>query len=447
MAKEVIIIGGGFAGLKAAKVLGNKEGVHVTVIDKANHHLFQPLLYQVATAGLSQSDIAMPIRSILSAFQNIKVLQGEVTGVDFESETVTTDFGTLSYDYLILACGVRHCYYGHEEWEQHAPGLKTLEQAMEIRRRILSAFEMAERADDETVRRRALTFVVVGGGPTGVELAGSIGEMTRYTLGRDFRNIDPTLTRIILVEAGDRILNSFPKKQSSRATRDLEKLGVQVWTKSPVTKIHETGIEVGSEKIEAMTVLWAAGIIATDINKDLGVETGVQGRIVVDAHLNIPGRTNIFVAGDQAAFTDPLGKILPCLSPVAIQQGQSISENILRDLEGEPREPFDYIDKGQMATIGRSRAIVDMGFFRLEGFMAWLTWLLVHIYFINGFNNRLSIFMKWCVSYITNKKGARIISGASWRFFNTLPESSLEDKAPATLDVKESQEAVGLVKK
>jgi NADH dehydrogenase len=432
MAKEVIIVGGGFAGLKAAKVLGNKEGVHVTLIDKANHHLFQPLLYQVATAGLSQSDIAMPIRSILSEFQNIKVLQGEVTGVDFEAETVTTDFGTLSYDHLILACGVRHAYFGHEEWELNAPGLKTLEQAMEIRRRILSAFEVAERAEDEAVRRRALTFVVVGGGPTGVELAGAIGEMTRYTLGRDFRNIDPKLTRIILVEAGDRILSSFPKKQSSRATRDLENLGVQVWTKCPVTEIHDTSIEVGAEKIETMTVLWAAGITATEINQTLGVVTGVQGRIIVDSHLNIPGRSNVFVAGDQAAYTDPSGKILPCLSPVAIQQGQSIAENILRDIDGESREPFDYVDKGQMATIGRSRAIVDLGIFRLQGFIAWLTWLLVHIYFISGFNNRLSIFLKWCFSYITNKKGARIISGAKWRFFDTLPEAGAEQQPPDT---------------
>ena len=435
MTKEVIIVGGGFAGLKAAKVLGNKEGIHVTLIDKANHHLFQPLLYQVATAGLSQSDIAMPIRSILSEFQNIKVLQGEVTGVDFDSRAVTTDFGVLTYDHLILACGVRHCYFGKEAWEPHAPGLKTLEQALEIRRRILSAFEVAERAEDEAVRRRALTFVVVGGGPTGVELAGAIGEMTRYTLGRDFRNIDPKLTRIILVEAGDRILGSFPKKQSSRATRDLENLGVQVWTKSPVSEIGETAIEVGSEKIETMTVLWAAGITATELNQGLGVETGVHGRLVVDACLNIPGRSDVFVAGDQAAFTDPSGKILPCLSPVAIQQGQCIAENILRDQAGESREPFDYVDKGQMATIGRSRAIVDFGFFRLQGFIAWLTWLLVHIYFISGFNNRLSIFLKWCLSYLTNKKGARIISGATWRFFDTLPACGSCD-APAAPPTK-----------
>lgn len=430
MEREVIIVGGGFAGLKAAKALGNKEGVHVTLVDKTNHHLFQPLLYQVATAGLSQSDIAMPIRSILAEYGNIKVLQGEVTGVDFDARRVTTDFGCLTYDHLILACGVRHSYYGHDEWEPHAPGLKTLSQAMEIRRRILSAFEVAERSEDEAVRRRALTFVVVGGGPTGVELAGAIGEMTRYTLGRDFRTIDPKLTRIILVEAGDRILGSFPKKQSSRATRDLENLGVQVWTKSPVTRIVDTAIEVGAEKIETMTVLWAAGVSATEINGRLGVETGVQGRLVVDAYLNLPGRPDVFVAGDQAAFTAPSGKILPCLSPVAIQQGQSIAENILRDLAGEPREPFDYVDKGQMATIGRSRAIVDMGFLRLQGFVAWLTWLLVHIYFISGFNNRLSIFLKWCVSYLTNKKGARIISGSNWRFFDTLPGDAPKETGP-----------------
>ena len=434
MAKEVVIVGGGFAGLKAAKVLGNREGVHVTLVDKANHHLFQPLLYQVATAGLSQSDIAMPIRSILSEYKNIKVLQGEVTGVDFQGETVTTDFGILPYDHLILACGVRHCYYGNEAWEKDAPGLKTLEQAMEIRRRILSAFEMAERADDEVVRRRALTFVVVGGGPTGVELAGSIGEMTRYTLGRDFRSIDPKLTRIILVEAGDRILASFPKKQSSRATRDLENLGVQVWTQSPVTAIHETRIEMGTETIETMTVLWAAGITATDLNRGLAVQTGAQGRIVVDGNLNIPDIPNVFVAGDQAAYTDPSGKVLPCLSPVAIQQGESIAENILRDIQGDPREPFDYVDRGQMATIGRSRAIVDMGFFRLQGFIAWLTWLIVHIYFISGFNNRLSIFLKWCFSYLSNKKGARIISGATWRFFDTLPCETPEEGTPKTPD-------------
>ena len=430
MGQKVVIVGGGFAGLKAAKVLGGREDVEVTLIDRANHHLFQPLLYQVATAGLSESDIAVPIRNILSAFPNIKVLHGEVEAIDFQKKQVCTDFGCQPYDHLILACGVQHSYFGNEAWEPHAPGLKTLEQAAEIRRRILSAFETAERENDEAVKRRALTFVVVGGGPTGVEMAGAIGEMSRYTLSRDFRNIDPKLTRIILVEAGDRILSSFPIKQSSRATRDLENLGVQVWTKSAVSSITERGIEVAGDKIEAMTVLWAAGITATPLNEKLGVELGPQGRIVVDAHLNIPGESSVYVAGDQAAFTDPTGKVLPCLSPVAIQQGENIAKNILKAIDGEPREPFEYLDKGQMATIGRSRAIVDFGFLRLQGFIAWLTWLLVHIYFITGFNNRMSVFLKWCLSYVTNKKGARIIPGATWRFFDTLPQ----DKSGETPD-------------
>ena len=428
MGKKVIIVGGGFAGLKAAKVLGGREDVEVTLIDRANHHLFQPLLYQVATAGLSESDIAVPIRNILSGFSNIKVLHGEVETIDFQKKLVCTDFGCHPYDDLILACGVQHAYFGKEEWESHAPGLKTLEQAAEIRRRILSAFETAEREDDEAIKRRALTFVVVGGGPTGVELAGAIGEMSRYTLSRDFRNIDPKLTRIILVESGDRILSSFPRKQSSRATRDLENLGVQVWTKSSVSSITEKGIEVAGDKIEAMTVLWAAGISATPLNQRLGVELGPQGRIVVDAYLNIPDVPHVYVAGDQAAFTGASGKVLPCLSPVAIQQGENIAKNILRSFDGEPREPFDYVDKGQMATIGRSRAIVDLGFLRLQGFIAWLTWLLVHIYFITGFNNRMSVFLKWCLSYVTNKKGARIIPGATWRFFDTLPQAPEEAK-------------------
>ena len=422
MGRKVVIVGGGFAGLKAAKVLGTSEEVEVTVVDRANHHLFQPLLYQVATAGLSESDIAVPIRNILSRFSNIKVLHGEVTSVDFQKRQLCTDFGCLTYDELVLACGVQPSYFGQEKWEPHAPGLKTLEQAAEIRRRILSAFETAERQEDEVVKRRALTFVVVGGGPTGVELAGAIGEMSRYTLSRDFRNIDPKLTRIILVEAGERILSSFPRKQSSRATRDLENLGVQVWTKSPVSSITETGIEVAGDKIEAMTVLWAAGVMATPLTEHLGVARGAQGRIVVDATLNIPGQPHVYVAGDQAAFSDSSGKVLPCLSPVAIQQGESIAKNIFKSMAGEKKEPFEYLDKGQMATIGRSRAIVDFGLFRLQGFVAWLTWLLVHIYFITGFNNRLSIFLKWCLSYVTNKKGARIIPGASWRFFDTLPQ-------------------------
>jgi NADH dehydrogenase len=417
--KHVVIVGGGFAGLKAAKILGSsKSDVKVTVIDKTNHHLFQPLLYQVATAGLSQSDISVPIRSILSAFKNISVLKGTVLGVDFNEKKVLTDFGGLPYDYLILACGVQHSYHDHPEWESFAPGLKTLEQAAEIRRRILSAFEEAEKEDDRTKQKKLLTFIVVGGGPTGVELAGAIGEMTRYTLSSDFRNIDPKLTRIILLEAGPRILSMFSPGQSSRATRDLESLGVQVWTSSPVTSMDRESITVGNERIETATVLWAAGVKATDLNHVLGVPLNNQGRIIVEQDLSIKGHPDVFVAGDQACFFDKNNEPLPPLSPVAIRQGESIASNILREIGGEPRKPFTYSHLGTMATIGRSRAIADFGFFRVNGLIAWLLWLFVHIYFITGFNNRFFVFLKWCISYVTNKKGARIILGDSWRFYN-----------------------------
>ncbi|PIE70901.1 MAG: FAD-dependent oxidoreductase [Deltaproteobacteria bacterium] len=416
--KHVVIIGGGFAGLKAAKKLGGRTDVKVTLIDRGNHHLFQPLLYQVATAGLGQSDIAVPIRSLLAEFPNIFVLKGEVTDADLENRTLTTDFGEVSFDYLILACGVKHTYFGNDHWERYAPGLKTLEQAIEIRRRFLNAFEEAERQSDPRLRRKALTFVVVGGGPTGVELAGAIGEMSRYTLNREFRNIDPKLTRIILIEAGDRILSSFCRSQSSRATRDLEKLGVQVWTGGRVTQINDEGIEVGEERIEAGTVIWAAGVAAPEINAKLGVPLDSQGRIIVEKDLSLPGHPNVFSAGDQASFSHQTGEPLPCLSPVAIQMGGAIAENIVCDIYGIHRRPFRYTDKGQMATIGRSTAIVDLGYLRLNGFLAWVTWIFVHIYFIAGFNNRMQVFIKWYISYLSNKKGSRIIFNRKWWFYD-----------------------------
>lgn len=415
--RHVVIVGGGFAGLRAAKVLGKSKDVKVTLIDRTNHHLFQPLLYQVATAGLSQSDIAVPIRSILSGFKNIYILQGTVETVDFEKQKIKTDFTEISYDYLILCCGARHAYFGHEEWEPYAPGLKTLEQAVEIRRRILSAFEEAERQNDISKRKKMLTFAVVGGGPTGVELAGAIGEMSRFALSKDFRNIDPKLTRVMLIEAGPRILTSFPEEQSSIATRDLENLGVQVWTSSKVTKINGEGVEIGNERIEAGTIIWAAGIKAPELNYKLGLELDNQGRIIVEKDLSVPGFKNAFVAGDQASFSHQTETPLPCLSPVAIQQGECIAKNIISDIKGKERKDFSYFDKGQMATIGRSRAIVEVGKFRMSGFLAWLTWLFVHIYFITGFNNRIMIFLKWMISYMTNKKGARIIYDQAWEFY------------------------------
>jgi len=320
--KRVVIVGGGFAGLNAAKELSRSPEVQVTLVDRCNHHLFQPLLYQVATAGLSPADIAAPIRSILSNRANVRVLQGNVTSVDLPRRKVTTDFGEIEYDYLILACGARHSYFGHDDWEEFAPGLKTLEQATEIRRRILLAFEEAERTPERDKQRKFLTFVIVGGGPTGVELAGAIGEMSRFTLAKDFRNIDSKLSRVILIEAGPRILPSFSPEQSSRATRDLETLGVQVWTSSPVTRIDANGVEVGAERVHSATVLWAAGVQASRLNGALGVELDRQGRAVVEPDLSVKGNPNVFIAGDQANFSHQTGKPLPGMAPVAMQQGR-----------------------------------------------------------------------------------------------------------------------------
>jgi NADH dehydrogenase len=413
---HVVIIGGGFAGLNAAKGLGNVADIQVTLVDRTNHHLFQPLLYQVAMAGLSPADIAAPIRSILSGFRNIRVLQGEVQSIAPDRNTVVTDFGELTYDYLILACGARHSYFGHDEWEEYAPGLKNLEQATEVRRRVLLAYEEAERSNSAEVRKRFLTFVVVGGGPTGVELAGAIGEMSRFTLARDFRNIDAKLARVILLEAGPRIFPMFSEAQASKATRDLEHLGVQVWAGSAVTNIDANGVDIGSERIESATVLWAAGVKASPLGQAAGFEVDRQGRVQVEPDLSVKGRQNVFVAGDQACFIHQTGKPLPGTAPVAMQQGNYLARTIRRELAGKPREPFHFVDKGQMATIGRSRAIVEIGKWKLSGFIAWLMWLVVHIYYLTGFKNRLLVVLQWAWSYLTFHRGARLIVNREWRF-------------------------------
>lgn len=413
--KKIVIVGGGFAGLNAAKRLRRAAGLEITLVDRRNHHLFQPLLYQVAMAGLSPADIAAPIRSILSRAPNLRVLQGEVRGVDFERQVVAADFGPLPYDYLLLACGARHSYFGHDEWEEYAPGLKTLEQATEIRRRVLTAFEAAERTDDAEERKRQLTFVIVGGGPTGVELAGAIGEMSRFTLARDFRRIDSKLARVILVEAGPRILPMFPEELASRAVRDLESLGVQVWTSSRVTGIDAEGLDIGDERIQAATVLWAAGVEAVGLARRLGVETDRAGRIIVNPDLTIPGHPEVFVAGDMAHCEGADGRLLPGTAPVAMQQGRYVAEMILRDLAGKPREPFVFHDKGQMATIGRSRAIVELGRWKFSGFFAWIVWLLVHIYYLTGFRNRVFVVLNWAWLYLSFRRGARLIVEKEWR--------------------------------
>ena len=420
---QVLIVGGGFAGLNAAKGLGGVPDVEVTIVDKSNHHLFQPLLYQVAMAGLSPADIAVPIRSLLAKYKNIRVLQGEIRSLHLDENRVEADFGSLQFDYLISCCGARHSYFKHEEWEEFAPGLKTLEQATEIRRRVLTAYEAAERSDSAADRKRFLTFVIVGGGPTGVELAGAIGEMSRFTLAKDFRNIDAAAARVILIETGPRILSMFSESLASHAARDLEQLGVQVWTNSMVTKIDAEGVEVGSERILSATVLWAAGVQASPLGKDAGLEVDRQGRVVVEADLSIKGHPNAFFAGDQACCMQA-DKPLPGVAPVATQQGQYLAKLIRREVKllalgqsshDQPRTPFKYVDKGSMATIGRSRAIVEVGNIKVTGFMAWMMWLLVHIYFLTGFRNRTLVVLQWGWSYLSFHRGARLIVNKQWR--------------------------------
>jgi len=416
--KHIVVIGGGFAGMNCAEKLGNKKDIKVTLIDKRNHHLFQPLLYQVAMAGLSPAEIATPIRSLVSKYKNIRVLQEELINIRPEENIIETDFNEISYDYLVLACGAVTSYFGNETWETNAPGLKSIEQATEIRRRVLSAFETAERLEDPTEQKPYLTFVIVGGGPTGVELAGAIGEMSRYTLLKDFKNANPKMTRIMLIEAGSSILPDFSKKLRERAVRDLEKLGVQVWTCSRVTHIDEKFIMVGEEKIETATVLWAAGIKAFEIGKKAGFETDTSGRIKVEKDLSIKGYQNIFVAGDLASFKDEKKDItLPPLAPVAMQQGRLIAKNILNEEKKAERKDFKYIDKGKMATIGRSKAVVQVGKLNLSGFFAWLTWLFIHIYYLSGFKNKFFVFLNWAWSYLSFKKGARLILSKEWKTY------------------------------
>ena len=412
MPTKVVIVGGGFAGLNAAKTLSQKRDVEVTLIDRRNHHLFQPLLYQVATAGLSPADIAAPIRSILSGSKNTRVLQGEVTSVDLNDNKVAADFGDVEFDYLVMACGATHSYFGNEDWSSFAPGLKTIENATEIRRRILTAFEEAERIDDTDRRRKQLTFVIVGGGPTGVELAGAIGEMSRFTLARDFRYIDAKSTRVFLMEAGPRILAAFPEELSDRAARDLENLGVQIWTASPVSKIDTDGVTVGDERISAATVIWAAGVQAEPFNSDQVLDSDWQGRTNVNSDLSVPGYENVFVAGDQASFKSADGRALPSIAPVATQQGKFVAETILRDLQGKPRTKFEYRDKGIMATIGRNKAVLKSGRWQMGGRLAWWAWLIVHIYFLTGFKNRTIVVLQWAWSYMTFRRGARLIVGS-----------------------------------
>ena len=407
----VVVIGGGFAGLYAARGLGQR-GVHVVLIDRVNYHLFQPLLYQVATAALSPGEIAEPLRAILRKYRSVEVLLGEVNRIDVEGRQVVLEDGdTIAYDYLVVATGARHSYFGHPEWEARAPGLKSLADALEMRRRIFVAFEMAEREQNPARRKALLTFVIVGGGPTGVELAGAIAEIARHTVSQDFRHFDPRQARVIVVERGERVLEAYPKDLSSKAQRVLEKLGVEVRTGQSVTDVEPDHVMLGDERIPAYTTLWAAGVASSALGRQLGIELDRGGRVPVHADLSMPGHPDIFVAGDLAAFRQPNGKSLPGLAPVAIQQGEAVAHNIWRSLNHEPRKAFHYFDRGNMATIGRAAAVAEIRGIHLSGMLAWLAWLFIHLLYLIGFENRLLVMVQWAASYISYERGARLITG------------------------------------
>ena len=405
----MVIVGAGFGGLEAAKKLG-KAPVRVTVIDRTNHHLFQPLLYQVATAALSPADIAAPIRGVLSKFANTEVMLAEVNAVDVAAKTVTTTDRTLGYDYLILATGSRHSYFGHAEWEKLAPGLKSLEDAVEIRRRLLLAFEYAEKLPDDAARKAAMTFAIIGGGPTGVEIAGAIAEISRYTLAKDFRHIDPSLARIILIEGEPQVLASFPEDLRQSAMRQLKDLGVEIRTGVHAEKLTEEGFEMKGEFIPCRVKVWAAGNAASFVGKSLGVPLDRAGRVIVQPDLTIPGHPEVQVIGDLANFTDEKGKLLPGVSPVAMQQGRHAAANVLAMIEERKPQRFWYWDKGSMATIGRNKAVADLHFLHLSGLPAWLVWLFVHVIFLVGFRNRIAVTMEWAWAYFSFNKGARLIT-------------------------------------
>jgi NADH dehydrogenase len=406
---QVIIVGAGFGGLEAAKKLACKD-VGLTVIDRTNYHLFQPLLYQVATAALSPADIAAPIRAILSKCKNVEVVLAEVESVDVENKKVKTKDMVFDYDFLILATGARHSYFGHPEWEKVAPGLKSLEDAIELRRRILLAFEFAEKTKDEAARRAAMNFVVIGGGPTGVEMAGAIAEISRYTLARDFRHIDPSQARVILIEGGPRLLGAYPEDLSESARKQLMDLGVEVRTNARATDLTEAGVHLDGEFIPCRVKIWAAGNTASFVGKMLSAPVDRVGRVIVNDDLTIPGHPEVQVIGDLANFSQQNGEPLPGVSPVAMQQGRQAARNVLRMIRGEKPQPFRYFDKGSMATIGRNKAVADLKFFHLSGFPAWLAWLFVHIMFLIGFRNRMLVFIQWAWAYLTFDKGARLIT-------------------------------------
>jgi NADH dehydrogenase len=407
---RVVIVGGGFGGLSAARALRDVP-VDVLLVDRRNHHVFQPLLYQVATAGLSPGDISSPIRWILRKQRNVRVWLADARRVDVDRRVLVLADGEVPYDYLILAPGATHAYFGHDDWREHAPGLKTLEDALEMRRRVLLAFEKAEREQDRAEQRRLLTFVVVGGGPTGVELAGALAEISRHALAHDFRAIDPESARVILIEGGPALLAAYPANLSAFARRALERLGVAVWTGSTVTNVKSGEVSVGNEVIQAGTILWAAGVSASPLGQSLGTPLDRAGRVLVNEDLTVPGHPEVFVAGDLAALKGKDGQWLPGVAQVAMQQAAHAAANVRRALGGQPYAPFAYYNFGNLATIGRNYAVADLPRLKMKGYPAWLFWLFVHIAKLIGFRNRLSVMLQWASSYMTYQRSVRLITG------------------------------------
>ncbi|MGZ3303046.1 MAG: NAD(P)/FAD-dependent oxidoreductase [Isosphaeraceae bacterium] len=423
---HVVILGAGFGGLNAARAL-KRAPVRITVIDRANHHLFQPLLYQVATAALSPADISAPIRRILRRQNNVEVLLAEATAIDLPSRRVVLADGEVDYDFLIVATGATHTYFGHEDWELLAPGLKTLKDALQIRQRILIAFEIAEREPDKRLRHEWMTFVIVGAGPTGVELAGTLAEVARQTLARDFRHIDTAEARVVLVEAATKVLGTFEDTLSAKAQDQLKRLGVDVRLGLPVSEITALGVQVGSEWIGARTIIWAAGVAASPLARSLNVPLDRAGRVLVEPDLTVPGHDNVYVIGDLAHLEQE-GKPVPGIAPAAMQEGRQAASNLLRSLGGQERLPFRYHDKGMLATIGRGAAVAHIGSIRASGYLAWLLWLFVHIFFLIGFRNRLVVMIQWAWSYITFDRGARLITEGLTRPLVSNRQKTEEDR-------------------
>jgi NADH dehydrogenase len=410
-APHVVIIGGGFGGIAAARAL-KRAPIRLTMVDRRNHHLFQPLLYQVATAALNPADIASPIRRILRRQRNASVILGEASSIDTRQKIVQLLDGEVAYDFLIVASGATHSYFGHDEWLEPAPGLKTLEDAVEIRRRVLVAYEAAEREVDAAEVANWMTFVVIGGGPTGVEMAGALAEISRRVLERDFRRIDPGKARIILIEAGPKVLPAMSPESSASARRQLERLGVEVITDSPVTAVDDRGVVHGGTRLDSRTVIWAAGVAASPLGKTLGADVKLDraGRVIVNQDLSVPDADGVFVIGDLASIKSD-GKPVPGLSPAAMQEGRHAAKNIVRLIRGEPTLPFHYRDKGTLATIGKAAAVADIAGLHLSGLVAWLMWLFVHILFLIGFRNRFIVIVEWAWTYVRNDRGARLITG------------------------------------